>query len=73
MEGVAMAPWVASTSATTGAGTGAMERVEVVTRRGRRDYTAEEKAAYLAEAVEPGARVLAVAQRHHPLRPTAGT
>jgi transposase len=41
-----------------------MERVEIVTRGGRRDYTAEEKAAFLAEAAEPGVRVLEVAQRH---------
>ncbi|MCG7359550.1 transposase [Roseomonas mucosa] len=59
-----MARWVANTSAGTGAGTGAMERVEIVTRGVRRDYTAEEKAAFLAEASEPGARVLEVAQRH---------
>ena len=55
-----MARWVAS----TGASTGAVERVEIVTRGARRDYTAEEKAAFLAEAAEPGARVLEVAQRH---------
>lgn len=59
-----MARWVASTSASTGASTGAMERVEIVTRGARRDYTAEEKASFLAEAAEPGARVLEVAQRH---------
>ena len=41
-----------------------MERVEIVTRGGRRTYTAEEKAALLAEAAAPGVRVLAVAQRH---------
>jgi transposase len=41
-----------------------MERVEIVTRGVRRDYTAEEKASFLAEAAEPGARVLEVAQRH---------
>lgn len=59
-----MARWVANTNASTGASTGAMERVEIVTRGARRDYTAEEKAAFLAEAAEPGARVLEVAQRH---------
>ena len=61
-----MARWVANTNASTGASTGAMERVEIVTRGARRDYTAEEKAAFLAEAAEaaePGARVLEVAQR----------
>ncbi|MHB0681283.1 IS66-like element accessory protein TnpA [Roseomonas mucosa] len=41
-----------------------MQRVEIVTRGARRDYTAEEKAALLAEASEPGARGLEVAQRH---------
>lgn len=50
--------------ASTNASTGAMERVEIVTRGARRDYTAEEKAVLLAEAAEPGARVLEVAQRH---------
>ncbi|MBI0539810.1 transposase [Roseomonas sp. KE2513] len=63
-----MARWVSSTGARTGASTGAgivaMERVEIVTRGGRRTYTAEEKAALLAEVGAPGARVLAVAQRH---------
>ena len=59
-----MARWVASTGASTGAGTVAMERVEIVTRGGRRTYTADEKAALLAEAAVPGVRVLAVAQRH---------
>ena len=49
-----MARWVANTSASTGASTGAMQRVEIVTRGARRDYTAEEKAAFLAEASEPG-------------------
>ena len=47
-----MARWVASTSASTGAGTGAMERVEIVTRGARREYTAGEKAAFLAAALE---------------------
>ena len=35
-----------------------MERVGVVTRGSRRDYTVEEKAVFLAEAAEPEARVL---------------
>jgi len=64
-----MARWVSSgsgsTGASTGAGTVAMERVEIVTRgERRRSYSLEEKAALLAETAEPGARVLLVAQRH---------
>ncbi|MCW8087612.1 IS66-like element accessory protein TnpA [Sabulicella glaciei] len=54
----------ASTDASTGAGTVAGERVEIVTRGGRRSYTVEEKLALVAEASQPGSRVLAVAQRH---------
>ena len=48
----------------TGASTGAVERVEVVTRGARRSFTPEEKARWLAEATQPGARVLEVARRH---------
>lgn len=63
-----MARWVASTSASTDASTGAstraMERVEIVTRGGRRDYTAEEKAALLDEVAACGGRVGEVARRH---------
>lgn len=63
-----MARWVANASGSTGASTGAstlaMERVEIVTRGGRRSYTPEERSALLAETAEPGARVLMVAQRH---------
>ncbi len=60
---------MAQTRARTGAGTGAdtvaMERVEIVTRgERRRSYTLEDKARLLAETVEPGVRVLEVAQRH---------
>jgi transposase len=43
----------------------ATERVEIVTRgERRRSYTPEDKARLLGETVEPGARVLEVAQRH---------
>lgn len=56
---------VAGTGASTGAGTSAMERVEIVTRgEGRRSYTPEEKAWLLSEAAAPGARVSQVARRH---------
>ena len=56
---------VASTGAGTGAGPVARERVEIVTRgEGRRSYSPEEKARFLAETVAPGARVSEVAQRH---------
>lgn len=60
-----MARTVAGTSASTGAGTGALERVEIVTRgEGRRSYTPEEKARLLSEAAAPGARVSEVARRY---------
>ena len=60
-----MARSMAGTGASTGAGTVATERVEIVTRgERRRSYTPEEKARLLAEAAEPGARVLEVAKRH---------
>lgn len=49
----------------TGAGTGALERVEIVSRsEGRRSYTPEEKARLLSEAAALGARVSEVARRH---------
>jgi transposase len=49
----------------TGAGTVARERVEIVTRsERRRSYAPEKKARLVAETMEPGARVLEVAQRH---------
>ncbi len=55
---------VAGTSVSTGAGTGAMERVESVTRgEGRRSYSPEDKARLLAETAAPGARVSEVARR----------
>jgi transposase len=60
-----MARTKAGTGASTGADTVATERVEIVTRgERRRSYTPEDKARLLAETVEPGARVLEVAQRH---------
>src|SRR5919112_4947576 len=53
------------TSASTGAATDGVARVEIVTRgEARREYTAEERAEVLTEAAMPGARVLVVAQRH---------
>jgi transposase len=60
-----MARTMAGTVASTGAGTGAMERVEIVTRgEGRRSYSPEDKARLLAETTAPGATVLEVARRH---------
>jgi len=53
------------TSASTGAATDGVARVEIVTRgEARREYTPEERAAVLTEAAMPGARVLLVAQRY---------
>ncbi len=60
-----MANGKSCTGASTGAATGGVERVEIVTRgEVRRSYTPDEKARLLTEAAEPGARVLLVAQRH---------
>src|ERR687894_2416396 len=60
-----MAKGKSSTSASTGAATDGVTRVEIVTRgEVRRSYTPEEKARLLTEAAEPGARVLLVARRH---------
>ncbi len=60
-----MANGKSGTGASTGAATGGVERVEIVTRgEARRSYTLDEKARLLTEAAEPGARVLLVAQRH---------
>ena len=56
---------MAGSKSSTGAGTGGLERVEIVTRgEARRSYTPDEKARLLTEAAVPGARVLLVAQRH---------
>ena len=53
------------TSASTGAATDDVTRVEIVTRgEARREYTPDERARVLTEAAEPGARVLLVAQRY---------
>ncbi len=53
------------TSASTGAATDGVARVEIVTRgEVRRECTSEERAQVLTEATMPGARVLVVAQRH---------
>ncbi len=51
--------------ASTDAATDGVTRVEIVTRgEPRREYTAAQRAEILTEAAQPGARVLAVAQRH---------
>lgn len=51
--------------ASTGAGTVASERVEIVTRgEGRRTYSAEEKVRLVAETHRPGETVTAVSRRH---------
>lgn len=53
------------TSASTGAATDGVTRVEIVTRgEARREYTPDERARVLTEAAMPGARVLLVAQRY---------
>ena len=53
------------TSASTGAATDDVTRVEIVTRgEARREYTSDERARVLTEAAQPGARVLLVAQRY---------
>ena len=60
-----MAGMRSGVGAGTGAGTVAMERVEIVTRgERRRSYAPEMKARLLLETAAPGARVLNVAQRH---------
>lgn len=60
-----MAGMRSGAGAGTGAGTVAMERVEIVTRgERRRSYAPEMKARLLLETAGPGARVLEVAQRH---------
>lgn len=60
-----MAGWKSRTSASTGAATDGVTRVEIVTRgEARREYTPDERATVLTEAAMPGARVLLVAQRY---------
>ncbi|WP_120010762.1 IS66-like element accessory protein TnpA [Teichococcus vastitatis] len=60
-----MAGMLNGAGAGTGAGTVAMERVEIVTRgERRRIYSPEMKARLLMETAAPGTRVLEVAQRH---------
>jgi len=60
-----MAGGVAGTGASTGAGTVASERVEIVTRgEGRRSFSAEEKVRLVAETFRSGETVTAVSRRH---------
>lgn len=60
-----MARGMAGSGASTGAGTGALERVEIITRgEGRRSFSAEDKVRLVAETFRPGATVTAVSRRH---------
>jgi transposase len=59
-----MARGVAGTGASTGAGTAAPERVEIITRGERRSYSAEEKVRLVSETFQPGETVTAVSRRH---------
>lgn len=60
-----MARGVAGTDASTGACTGASERVEIVTRgERRRSFSAEEKVRLVAETFQPGETVATVSRRH---------
>lgn len=60
-----MARGLAGTDASTGAGTGALERVEIVTRgERRRSYSAEDKVRLVAETLRPGETVSSVSRRH---------
>lgn len=60
-----MAGKMAGTGASTGAGPGALERLEIITRgEGRRSFSVEEKVRLVAETFQPGATVTAVALRH---------
>lgn len=60
-----MARGMAGTDASTGAGTGASEWVEIVTRgERRRSFSAEEKVRLVAETFQPGETVTAVSRRH---------
>ncbi|WP_188904396.1 IS66-like element accessory protein TnpA [Caldovatus sediminis] len=56
---------MAGTDASTGAGTGGSERVEIVTRgERRRSFSAEEKVRLVAETFQPGETVTTVSRRH---------
>jgi transposase len=60
-----MARFVTGTDASTGAGSVASERVEIVTRgERRRSFSAEEKVRLVAETFRPGETVTAVSRRH---------
>jgi transposase len=60
-----MAREMSGTGASTGAGAGASERVEIVTRgEGRRSFSAEEKVRLVAETFQPGETVTGVSRRH---------
>lgn len=60
-----MARGMAGTDASTGAGTGASERVEIVTRgERRRSFSAEEKVRLVAETFQPGETVTTVSRRY---------
>ena len=60
-----MARMMVGIGASTGAGSGAPERVEIVTRGGgRRSFSAEEKVRLVAETLQPGETVTAVSRRH---------
>lgn len=60
-----MARGMAGTDASTGAGTGASDRVEIVTRgERRRSFSAEDKVRLVAETFQPGETVTAVSRRH---------
>ena len=60
-----MARGMAGTDASTGAGTGASGRVEIVTRgERRRSFSPEEKVQLVAETFQPGETVTTVSRRH---------
>ncbi len=60
-----MARGMAGTDASTGAGTGASERVEIVTRgERRRSFSPEEKVRLVSETFQPGETVTTVSRRH---------
>jgi len=60
-----MARGMAGGGASTDAGRGALERVEIITRgEGRRSFGAEDKVRLVAETLRPGETVMAVSRRH---------